>query len=541
MAGGWCLYPQVATLGPAEAQALAKAPASELATEGAKQREQLLDGEHWNARHVAFAPTGGRRITPNEAERLRTSLLGLTEGFRGLGRTDLGDDEKRAFDANLSAWLGEHLKIAPSEAAQGAVWAWLGCAVAPELVRWRWPGETIDHRRFSGSRVRNLFASRWWRWRLLWDAEHTASPAWLLVQLGEDELVQLTERTTIATNGPLVRSFAGAFVRAVAEDASLSRMHVLREATKRLLRLNGLLALDALEPAELTAMAEGVLGETLAAMGSRARRARRVAPPSPAAADAPRMSWPELAEPGVIQIGAADLPRDHTAASDKVSSNTATEPAHFEPATDPILPAWPDLETEAADAEPAPQVGPDLNNLAGVTKTAPQAPATVESPAPATPGTRYRLPEGTPPSLAERLLAGGALGNQAVRELTGWTDIEAREWLIIGVAEGWLLKTGEKRGTRYQFIGAAGRMATVETDPLETALDRWLDDADLEHPDGLDLDDRQRALIALGLRSGVNRVSEMAAADRRAVRNAFAANASYEAILEAARAALQPA
>jgi hypothetical protein len=322
-AGGWRLYPQQVGLGPAESKALAAADPKEIQALGAEYRSRLVDGEHWNARSVAFAPTGGQRIAPLEAEVLRSVLLDFTTPMGGLDKPLASDDERRAFDARLSQWLGQHLKVAPAEAAQGAIWAWLGCAVAPELVRWRFAGDTIDHRRFSGSRVRNLFGSRWWRWCLLWDASHPDRPEWLLTGLGEDELVALTERTTLASNGPLIRTFAAAFLGAAEADAGLSRMAVLRDATKRLLRLNGLLALDALDADELAATSHRILAETVSALGGRAQRVRRAEPaataaltprPTPAALDAhaAAATQPEPAtpEPGTPEPGTPEA-TDH--------------------------------------------------------------------------------------------------------------------------------------------------------------------------------------------------------------------------------------
>lgn len=524
--GGWRLYPQQAGLGTAEAHALASADLKQVQALGAEHRARLVEGALWNPRIVAFAPTGGQRISPDEAEALRNDLLALTLPFGGLARGLVSEDDKRAFDAHLAQWLGQHLKVAPGEAAQGAMWAWLGCAVAPELPRWRWPAEGVDYKRFSGNRVRNLFASRWWRWSLLWDESQKSRPAWLLVGLGEDEQVQLTERSSLATNGPLVRAFAGAFLRAADADRGLSRMQVLREATKRLLRLNGLLALDALEPAELGATVEAILSETQAAMGDRGRRSRRAVAPNEEAEQT--QTWPELVDAGVFQQTLADPSAERNAEADFRTRFEAGSPAHARANY-----SVGERETGGSTESTVP-VGPEEDRAEP--PTTPAAP--IAHPGIGRPSA---MPDDTPHSLAERLLAGGALGNQAVRELTGWTEVEAREWLLAGVAEGWLLRHGEKRGTRYLLAEHSAPNALDAHFDLPSRLDHVLDSSEGAALPGAPFSTQQREVILLGLERTAVWVADMSANERRAIRHAFATNAAYEEIIKQIRPLLDRA
>jgi hypothetical protein len=68
--------------------------------------------------------------------------------------------------------------------------------------------------------------------------------------LGEDELVSIMERPTLASDRRLARAMATEFLRR-AEHGATERMRLMREASKRILRLTPFVAFGALTDAEL--------------------------------------------------------------------------------------------------------------------------------------------------------------------------------------------------------------------------------------------------------------------------------------------------
>lgn len=215
-----------------------------------------------------YNPTGGRRVRPGELARLQERLRQCAADA-GFPRTPDASG-RRAFDAGSAALLHDLMDIGPTEAAREGVWAFVGCVLLPDLVRWRFyrPDAATSPERFLGGArgLRNTFGRAWWRAWLLREPD-ARRPFGLLEQLSEDELVQITERPSLAGNPLLARQVCHAFLKAVDGVPELPRTAVLRDAMKRLRRLLPLVAFEMLDADELRSMLDELFADTIRALG----------------------------------------------------------------------------------------------------------------------------------------------------------------------------------------------------------------------------------------------------------------------------------
>lgn len=162
------------------------------------------------------AATGGAGITPDELAKARRAVLDdLPTGNR---------QHQSALAAALGEALATHLPLIPGDVAHFETWSFLTLCVFPDVVATRWPKFPED--RFIGAnRNRNYLAVCWRRHRLFGEVlTKGGSP------LQEDELVQLTERTSLARNPVLIRAAA----EQLCELPVQGRMDLTREFSKRL-------------------------------------------------------------------------------------------------------------------------------------------------------------------------------------------------------------------------------------------------------------------------------------------------------------------
>jgi hypothetical protein len=225
----------------------------------------LSQTEHPSA---IYAPTGwprvGRQLLRELQKELRdaAAAAGYPEVFR--------EPRRGSFDAASGRILHQLMEIAPSEAAREGVWAFMSCVLLPDLVRWRFPGEagksTTLERFLGGVRgLRNAFGRVWWRAELL---QHTAndSPYELLERLGEDELVQIMERPSLAGSRRLARQVGVSFLDAAVRNPATSRSDLMRESMKRLRRLLPFVSFDALDEKVLCQTLDALFADTVRAL-----------------------------------------------------------------------------------------------------------------------------------------------------------------------------------------------------------------------------------------------------------------------------------
>src|SRR5690606_7653755 len=117
--------------------------------------------------------------------------------------------------ARVGRLLVEQMEISANEATQVEMWAFLGCVLLPDVVRWRFPGRaaTPDERFIGGARgLRNTFGRLWWRAYLLEARRGEDGLLDPLVALNEDEMVQITERPGLSGYPATASALAHAFL-----------------------------------------------------------------------------------------------------------------------------------------------------------------------------------------------------------------------------------------------------------------------------------------------------------------------------------------
>lgn len=176
--------------------------------------------------------TGGTVIQPDELREARRRIL--ADLHRADSVNAKRDERSRRIlrDAWLGRSLNEHLPLITADAGHNEVWAFLSLMVFPDILVQRWPlssptgGRTAAKRavgsqaeggptdwalprdRWIGAgagRDRNHLRTQWRRWRLLGGLLLEGAPP-----LGEDEMVALSERSSMARNADLVRLCARA-------------------------------------------------------------------------------------------------------------------------------------------------------------------------------------------------------------------------------------------------------------------------------------------------------------------------------------------
>jgi DNA-binding CsgD family transcriptional regulator len=273
------LYPRLRTV---EARPLIEAALSAPLEELQQDRPLLPRG-------IVWAPTGGVRVSEARLADLRELIREAAKavGYDAGMPLEPRAPEGAALDRRLARVLYDELHLTPHEASAGDVWRYFACVLAPELVRWRFPGkEGSPQERFGTSLRRNLFGRMWWRAFIF--HEPAASDPWVLLDaLGEDEMVQITERPSAAGYRPLARGLARGLLRRHRQAPGLNRGNLLRDTMKRLLRRLPLLRYESLVELELDAALDELFSDSLRAAGAEVRQLTfplappREAPPLP--------------------------------------------------------------------------------------------------------------------------------------------------------------------------------------------------------------------------------------------------------------------
>ena len=193
---------------------------------------------------AAPVPTGGPVAGQVELSRLRGRVVHDLSGFLDADRPISGGF--REFDWALGRSLWSHLEIVVSDAAHRSTWNFLSLMVFPDLVWNRFPDPSEE--RALGT-PRNVLRRVWNRYKLLGDLDGRGAEA-----LNEDELVQLTERTSLARNRRLVSALA---LRVIAYSGP-RRMEFTRELAKRATFVTGPLLIDVLTDSEVEDLADAL-------------------------------------------------------------------------------------------------------------------------------------------------------------------------------------------------------------------------------------------------------------------------------------------
>lgn len=246
--------------------------ASELARTRARMPLNELRTASRDLKHPAvwFAPTGGNRVSE---EKLRDLQARIRERADLAGWPDSRDGPmKQRFDAECAVALLENMGSCPSEASSLEVWYYMTCILLPDVVRWRFPGAgegatTAEERFLGGDRGlrRNTFGRLWWRAYLLCQLS-AEQPYRLLNELYEDELVQITERPSLACSPALATQLCVSFLQAAELVPKVARRELIRDAVKRVRRLLPIVQFDLLDDRDLGRIVDDVFLASAAAL-----------------------------------------------------------------------------------------------------------------------------------------------------------------------------------------------------------------------------------------------------------------------------------
>lgn len=203
------------------------------ATEPARLAE-LVSDRHPHAQPVA---TGALVAPPVQIGCVRRRVVEQLGQL--LSVTPVPRSAVARFDTALGKVLHSSLEILPADAAHQETWNFMSAVVFPDLVWARFPD--LHESRFMGG-ARNALRRVWLRHEVLGEIQTEAANP-----LGEDELVGLFERTSLARNRPLIRVLA----RKVLSMQEENRSQAARILYKRVTDLTGPLLLDCLSEDEL--------------------------------------------------------------------------------------------------------------------------------------------------------------------------------------------------------------------------------------------------------------------------------------------------
>lgn len=233
---------------------LKKITAEKLAMQLSSQAINELVSEYSGKASVKidYAATGNR-IPVAELQTLQKAVRACAKYFGYPKTQGISNAAYSEFDNRCAILLHKMMKLTPAEAAHIEVWLFLTCVLLPDIVRWRFYNDETSIERFIGANRglrRNAFGRLWWRAYLLHRPERE-DPYEYIFNLGEDDLVQITERSSIAADPVLISASADAFLTTLKKYPSLSRRELIREAVKRVRRLFSLLSFEALDETEV--------------------------------------------------------------------------------------------------------------------------------------------------------------------------------------------------------------------------------------------------------------------------------------------------
>lgn len=180
---------------------------------------------------LTFYPLAQRRAAVDDLRRLRGQLLSVAVecGFPG----PVSDRRLIRFDQIAGSRLLLTMEILPSDAGSQEVWNFINARLVPDVVLWRYGKFDTASKRWNISPDRLYGMTRTAIGRLWWRAYSLGS---ISESLGEDEAVQLTERTSVGGYMPLSRAIGRKHLKHSAENPQVKRMMMLRDVCKRLVR-----------------------------------------------------------------------------------------------------------------------------------------------------------------------------------------------------------------------------------------------------------------------------------------------------------------
>lgn len=218
---------------------------------------------HYGLRHpsAVFAPTGGRRVTTDELQRLRDDVLEIAgkAGYPGEGRRQ----DRMTFDLEVAQLLHRRCGLVAGEAAVRPIWAFLALVLLPDVSYWRYPRPPRD--RVLGTDItRHVWGRLWWRAHLLaLPQEHERYR--LLETFGEAAFDQIfARRRSIGGSRALVQTIAD--IWPTVDRGRVAEREVLVDVLKRLSRLGAVIDFESQDKDELRRQVQDAAIESAAAL-----------------------------------------------------------------------------------------------------------------------------------------------------------------------------------------------------------------------------------------------------------------------------------
>lgn len=218
-------------------------------------------------RRAVYLATGGT------ARASEPHLLEIAAGLSAIAERRGYPQEQARYtetDAEWSEFLHRNLRVTPHQAAHDGMWHFMTLVLVPDLVRWRWgvsqnADQVSDRWVTTRYRQRNTFGRLWWRCAIL-TSPNSPEPHRLIHALGEDELVQIMERPSLAGNRRLSRTTADILLKFAEADRDLNRPQLLRDQQKRILRLGAFVEFQVLSDESLAEIVRHTFEESVASL-----------------------------------------------------------------------------------------------------------------------------------------------------------------------------------------------------------------------------------------------------------------------------------
>ncbi len=236
------------------------------------QQHLQISVSELSARHAlrhpsaVFAATGGRRVTPDELDRLRNDVLDVAKraGYPEEGRRQ----DRVTFDLEIAQLLHERCGLVAGEAAVRPIWAFLALVLLPDVSYWRYPRPPGD--RVLGTDItRHVWGRLWWRAHLLAVPQKYRRYR-LLDTFGEAAFDQIfARRRSIGGSRALVRMIAEVWPSV--DRGGVPEREVLIDVLKRLSRLGAVIDFESLDFDELQRQVLEVTTESAALLRTQAQ------------------------------------------------------------------------------------------------------------------------------------------------------------------------------------------------------------------------------------------------------------------------------
>jgi len=208
-------------------------------------------------RSAVFTATGGRRVQPEELQRLRDEVIAIAErcGFPEEGRRQ----DSATFDTEIARLLHQRCGLVAGEAAVRSIWAFLALVVLPDVSYWRYPRPPGD--RVLGTDItRHVWGRLWWRAHLLAHPGQVERYR-LLDVFGEAAFDQIfARRRSVGGSRGLVRALAE--VWPTVDRGYARERDVLIDVLKRISRWGAVVEFESLDDDELLRQVHDAVAES---------------------------------------------------------------------------------------------------------------------------------------------------------------------------------------------------------------------------------------------------------------------------------------